>query len=141
MGRDYRKVRMFHVAYGLVLEMYKFLKHYPDYESRNICDQIRRAATSIPLNIVEGISSTSNKVYLNHLGYAYGSARELGILLELSKDLKYLDVTTFKLLDLKLNQLKAGLYKLMCAVDKEVRKKLKNFTLNYKSRIKAGTLF
>ena len=53
--------------------------------------QIRRASLSIPLNIAEGCSRFTKNAFLQFLSYSYGSARELEVLLELAKDLKYIN--------------------------------------------------
>jgi four helix bundle protein len=138
MGRDYRKLRVFHTAYNLVLKVYRLTEDFPESETRNMTDQIRRSATSIPLNIVEGGSSHSKKVYYNHLNYSYGSARELCILIELAKDLKYLELNKFLPIYDEIEKLKASLYKLMIKLKKEINLKEKKFKPNYSTLSKVS---
>lgn len=54
-------------------------------------DQLRRAAVSIPTNIVEGFERSSRKEYLLFLNIAKGSAGELRSLLRVALDVGYLE--------------------------------------------------
>ena len=51
-------------SHELVLKVYEISKRFPKNETYAITDQIRRAATSIPANIVEGQSRNTTKEYL-----------------------------------------------------------------------------
>jgi four helix bundle protein len=55
-----------------------------------LTSQIRRAAVSIPSNIVEGCARNSEADYLRFLNIAFGSLRELHYQLNLSKRLGFL---------------------------------------------------
>lgn len=90
MGRDYRKLHFFQKSYDLLLEIYTILPLFPESESRNLTDQLRRSATSIVLNIVEGASHGSEKVFLSHLRYSYGSLKEVQVILSISHDLMFI---------------------------------------------------
>ncbi|MFQ5632259.1 MAG: four helix bundle protein [bacterium] len=52
--------------------------------------QMRRAAVSVPSNIVEGCARTSQGEYVHFLGIAFGSLRELRYQFSLAKRLGYL---------------------------------------------------
>ncbi len=56
----------------------------------------RRAAVSIPSNIVEGKARGSNKDYNRFLLMARGSLEEVKYQILLAKDLKYIDDTKYK---------------------------------------------
>ena len=92
--------------------------------------QLQRASTSIVLNIVEGASNRSNKVFFNHLQYSYGSCREVEVLLMLACDLNYIDRLLYSSLSNNLEELKASLYKFMKSVDQEVSLGKINYFLN-----------
>ena len=121
MGRNFKKLKIYELSYAFVLEIYGVLPSLPETELRNMYSQLQRAATSIVLNIVEGASNRSNKVFFNHLQYSYGSCREVEVLLQLAKDLNFLDVDVHMVLENQLEELKATLYRFMESVDKEVR--------------------
>ena len=86
-------------SHELVLKVYEISKRFPKNETYAITDQIRRAATSIPANIVEGQSRNTTKEYLQFLYNARGSLEEVRYFLLLSKDLGYLDDTIFQSLE------------------------------------------
>ena len=122
MSRDFRKMQIWHLAYNLVLDIYPLLEHYPEFESRNVVDQIRRCVTSLPLNIAEGAGSNSNKVFFTYLSYAYKSAKELDVLLQLSHDLSYLDDEMYAFLKIKHDEFIRRLFRFILRIEAELEK-------------------
>jgi four helix bundle protein len=129
MGRDFKKLKIFTLSYSFLLEVYDVLSMLPDHELRNLFSQLQRASTSIVLNIVEGASNRSNKVFLNHLQYSYGSCREVEVLLMLAYDLTYIDTELYKTLHELLEHLKKSLYRFMQSVEKEITLGKVNYSL------------
>jgi len=107
MARNYKKFDVYHLAYDFVLDIYRKTKNFPESEKHNITSQIRRAATSIPLNIAEGSAKASDKEFVHYLNTAYASGKEVEVLLNLCNDLKYLDKIDFEHLSNKLDKLNA----------------------------------
>ena len=62
----------------------------PNEERYVIVDQIKRASLSIVLNIAEGYGKASAKDFKRFLSMSIGSANELQVLIEISKDLGYI---------------------------------------------------
>ena len=56
------------VAHKLVLDIYKITTSFPRSESFGVTDQLRRAAYSVPANIVEGQSRNTCNFFTTHAG-------------------------------------------------------------------------
>lgn len=56
----FQKLRVYQLALDYVDAIYSLANHLPDEEKYNLASQIRRAATSIPLNIAEGSTGQSD---------------------------------------------------------------------------------
>jgi len=67
-----------------------------------LTSQIRRAAVSVPSNIVEGCARDSQSDYLRFLYIAFGSLKELHYQLSLSKRLGFLRNQDSSLLEAKI---------------------------------------
>ena len=89
--KNYTDLRIYQEGYKLVLDMYKITRNYPIEEKYEIVSQIRRAAYSIPLNIAEGWGRKSKLEFKRFLKMSLGSCNELQVLIELSKDLGYIN--------------------------------------------------
>ena len=88
--RDHTKLRAFELADDLAVLVYRVTARFPREELYGLISQMRRAAISIPSNIVEGCARDSQADYLRFLYMAFGSLRELHYQLSLSKRLGFL---------------------------------------------------
>jgi four helix bundle protein len=88
--RDHTKLRAFELADLLALQIYQATIDFPKSEQFDLTSQMRRAAVSIPCNIVEGCARSSEPEYLRFLEIAYGSTRELEYQITLSQRLGFL---------------------------------------------------
>jgi len=75
--RDHKKLRAFELADEIALLIYKVTKDFPKEEIYGLTSQMRRAAVSVPSNIVEGCARESQTEYLRFLEIAFASLREL----------------------------------------------------------------
>ncbi|MCB0284724.1 MAG: four helix bundle protein [Calditrichaeota bacterium] len=93
--KDFRNLKVWEKAHKFVINVYEETKKFPKEEVYGLTSQLRRAAASIPTNIVEGSSRGSNKDFSRFIQISIGSASESEYLLILCKDLKYLDGNQF----------------------------------------------
>lgn len=97
--RDHTKLKAFQLADALVLQLYEATARFPNHEQFGMTSQMRRAAVSIPSNIVEGCARHSEAEFLQFLNVAYGSARELEYQVTLARRLGYLSEENFTALN------------------------------------------
>jgi len=69
------------------VDLYRFSALLPDEQRFNLVVQLRKAATSVPLNIAEGSGCTTDGEFVRFLGYAYRSLKEVVTCLELCERL------------------------------------------------------
>ena len=94
--QSYKTLTVYQDAKQLVIKVYQLLKLFPLEERFALCDQIRRAVISVPSNIVEGMSRTSNKEKVHFLDIAYASMLEMDSQLDISKDLGFISEEQYK---------------------------------------------
>ena len=82
--------------------VYRVNAGFPKEELYGLTSQMRRAAVSVPSNIVEGCARDSQADYLRFLDIAFGSLRELHYQLSLSKRLGFLRNQDSPLLEAKI---------------------------------------
>jgi four helix bundle protein len=99
MSREHKKLRVFHMSDELAITTYKVTKKFPREELFGLTSQIRRAAISVPANIVEGCARRSAKDFIHFLYISLGSLSELGYYLEFALKLGYLSENDSKILN------------------------------------------
>ena len=91
---------VFKLSHSLTLEIYGITESFPDEEKFGLISQMRKAAYSIPMNLMEGAHRLSLKEYRQFTGIARGSAGEMKYQLLLVRDLntisdnEYSDLTS-----------------------------------------------
>ncbi len=74
----------------MALKIYSVTKRFPGEETYSLVDQMRRAAISVGMNLMEGAMRLGTKEYRQFVGIARGSAGEVCYQLLLAKDLQYI---------------------------------------------------
>lgn len=85
----HKELIVFQKADELAYQIYKATEVFPKSEMFGITSQLRRAALSIPTNIVEGYARKSKKELSQFINIALGSLAETEYLLGFSKRLGY----------------------------------------------------
>jgi four helix bundle protein len=98
MSRDHNKLRVFGDAHQMALTIYQHTKDFPKDEQFGMRLQLRRAAVSVPSNIVEGCARKSTREYCNFVNIGLGSASELGYLIALATALGFIGPSAGKAL-------------------------------------------
>jgi four helix bundle protein len=118
--RNYKKFSVWMRSHELALKIYKEITpSFPDSEKYGSSSQIRRAAYSIPFNIVEGCGRSSEKDFAHFLNISLGSAQELEYCLLLTKDLSFINEKQFIFFNEKVNGIKAMIINLIKKIRSE----------------------
>ncbi|MBS1531074.1 MAG: four helix bundle protein [Bacteroidetes bacterium] len=108
--RDYKKLEVWRKSHELNLFVYKnLILKFPKSEQYDLTSQTKRAAYSIPLNIVERNGRFTEKDFAHFLDLALGSVHELEYCCLLGKDLLYIDQNLYQQTNQLINGVKAML--------------------------------
>ena len=113
----YKELIVWQKADELAIEVYKVTKLFPKDEIYGITSQIRRAALSIPTNIVEGYSRKGDKELARFINIAIGSMAETEYLLDFSRRLGYLGSADYQ----RIEKLRTAVGKLLWNFYKKVQ--------------------
>ena len=89
--RKYQKLLVWQEAMDLVAGVYRVTERLPVTERFGLCQQLRRAAVSIPSNIAEGAGRHSDKEFIRFWNIANGSLLEAETQLLIALQLKYIE--------------------------------------------------
>lgn len=104
MPHTFKDIKVWQKAHELVLETYKVTKIFPTSERYGLTAQLRRAASSIATNIVEGYKRKSDKDFAHLLNMADSSLEETKYHMLLACDLKYLNKSDYERLSIIANE-------------------------------------
>ena len=108
---NFKKLKVWQDGIELVSDNYKLTRTFPDIERYNLISQMNRCAVSIPSNISEGSSKSTDRHFKKYLEDSLGSAFEWETQLIVSFNQGYLDKIKFDELENKILQLQRMLGK------------------------------
>lgn len=115
--QNYRNLEVWVLAHEVTLDVYRLTRSFPQEELHILTSQLRRSAVSVPSNIAEGSSRSSNADFARFLYVAMGSASELDYQSILARDLGYLSEERYTAIAEKI----ARLRRMLAALTKRVR--------------------
>jgi four helix bundle protein len=107
------------LAHQLTIKVYKITDKFPKSEQFGLISQVRRSASSVPANIIEGQARQHRKEFIQFLFIAKGSLEETNYHLFLSKDLGFISELNYQELLELCTRIKMMLHKLIKSLQTE----------------------
>lgn len=111
--QDFKKLDVWRKSHELVLQVYRLIPGGSERRYPGLAGQLRRAAASVPANIVEGCGHSSGREFARFLRHAVASANEVQYHLILARDLGMLPSPAFAKLEARAEQVKKMLVGLL----------------------------
>ncbi|EZH74041.1 30S ribosomal protein S23 [Aquimarina atlantica] len=102
---NFKKLKIWQESMKLVSDNYKLTRTFPESERFNLISQMNRCAVSIPSNISEGSSKSTNRHFKKFLENSLGSAFEWETQLIISFNENYFNKEKFEELESKILQI------------------------------------
>lgn len=90
MMATHDRLEAFKKSYAFGLAVLDSTEHWPKREMFGLAAQIRRASTSISINIAEGFAKRGGRELRRYLDIALGSLAEAEVLLRFARDRKFI---------------------------------------------------
>jgi four helix bundle protein len=120
---SHRTLKAWQHAKVLAIGCAKAAKEFPPEEQRALADQLRRAAYSAALNIAEGAGRKGSREFRRFLDTARASLDEVEGILEIARELGYIELTAFARLEARRDEAAKTLYGLLRAVSQSASAK------------------
>ena len=102
---NFKKLKIWNESMKLVSESYKITRSFPKFETYGLMSQMNRCAVSIPSNISEVTSKSTNKHFSSYLEHSLGSAFEWETQLNVAFNESYISEEKFNELEDKIKQI------------------------------------
>jgi four helix bundle protein len=102
--KNYKELNIWKKGIELVKVVYTLTKQFQPEEKFGLTSQLTRAIISIPANIAEGSSRTSEKDYARFIQIALGSAFEVQTYLTIVKEMKWVTNLNIEHIELLLEE-------------------------------------
>jgi four helix bundle protein len=114
----WKNLKIWELSDDLALKIYKITQSFPRDEIYGITSQIRRAALSVPTNIVEGCARKGDKEFAHFLNISFASLSEVKYLLHFSRNMSYLSDYEYEQVSKELDDLGKALWSFYAKVKK-----------------------
>jgi four helix bundle protein len=101
---SFRELKVWQEAHNLTLKIYELTRDFPQEEKFRLINQLCSSSASIPANIAEGTGRKTLKEYVQFLYNARGSLEETKYHLILAKDLGYIPIEEYEILQSRYNE-------------------------------------
>ena len=102
---NFRKLKIWKESLELVFETYRITKTFPIDEKYGLTSQLNRCSVSIPSNIAEGTSKSSDRHFKTFLETSLGSAFEWETQIIIAKGLEYITNEKFNELEKNIDEI------------------------------------
>lgn len=109
----YKKLSVYQDALSFVDMSYAMIQNFPKWEWNNLSDQLRRASTSIALNIAEGNGRQSTRDYVHFLRISLGSINEIEAIAEIAIRQNFISDTVYRQFTGNLGKIRWNLIRLI----------------------------
>ena len=116
--RNFREIRVWKSGIELTKDLYKISQKLPESEKYGLCSQMQRSGVSIPSNIAEGASRSSEKDFCRFLEIALGSAFEVETQVIIGKELNFLPDADYKAILSELHSIQKQINSLISVIRK-----------------------
>jgi four helix bundle protein len=91
----YRNLNAWRHAQRLAVECAKLARGFPPYEQEALADELRRSSYRVPISIADGIARKGTGSSRPSFDNARAALAEVETILEIGRDLGYIDATTY----------------------------------------------
>jgi four helix bundle protein len=92
----YRNLNAWKHAQRLAVECAKLARGFPPYEQEALADELRRSSYRVPISIADGVARKGTRFCRTSLDSARAALAEVETILEISRDLGYVDTSTYQ---------------------------------------------
>ena len=114
--RNVKEYDVFNVSSDIALEVYRLTKKFPEETIYGLVSQLRKTATSIPMNLVEGAARDGEEDFASFISIALSSCEEVMYQLLCAKDLGYIDNKNYESIEYEYERIKVMLSELFLKV-------------------------
>ena len=108
---NYKNLKIWSLGIQITDDVFSITNTFPKEEKFGLISQLNRCSVSIPSNIAEGTSKSTEKHFKNYLETALGSAFEWETQLILSRKLEYINQEKFEEFENKINRIQNMIFK------------------------------